>query len=339
MSVGKGGRMASAPRLSLATRVILINGLLLAVGAVLLILSPASVSSRPSTHQVLVLLGGLVLLLLADVLLVRRAVLPLDRLVEQLDHARSTEPLVRLSGPERGPAGRLARSIDDLLDRIEASRRENAAAASAAQEAERSRIAQELHDGVGQSMTAVLLELTALAATAPPEARNSLERVREGVRASLDEVRSVARHLRPHVLEDLGLRSALAALTNDLFGAGDTLVRRGVLPGLPPLSDEVELVVFRVAQEALTNVARHAGARTVDVQLGVSGDQLVLTVADDGKGLAGRREGVGTRGMRERAALVGGRLEVAGQDGGGTRVTLTIPLATGQPTPASEVAG
>lgn len=321
--------MQPSPRLSLSGRVILVNGALLTAGAAVLALSPASVSSRPRGGELAVLVLGLVVLVAVSSLLVRRALSPLDRLPGQLDHARSSEPLERLPETGQGLAGRLAHSVNDLLDRIEESRRENAVAALAAQEAERSRIAQELHDGVGQSMTAVLLELTALSADAPPGTQERLQRLREGVRASLDEVRSVARHLRPHVLEDLGLRSALAALTNDLFRTGDVLVRRGVVPGLPPLGDELELVVFRVAQEALTNVARHAGARTVELRLGLQGDHLELHVADDGRGSAGRPEGVGTRGMRERAALVGGTLEVAPRDGGGTRVTLRVPLPEG----------
>ena len=81
----------------------------------------------------------------------------------------------------------------------------------------------------------------------------------------------MARRLRPHVLEDLGLRSALAALTNDLFGHVDTDVRRRIMPGLPELDDAIELVVFRVAQEALTNVARHANASTVELSLDARG--------------------------------------------------------------------
>ena len=178
------------------------------------------------------------------------------------------------------------------------------------------RAAQELHDGVGQSLTAVLLEL----AGSP-----DLDRVREGVRSSLDEVRRVARHLRPHVLEDLGLRSALASLTQELFATGGVHVRRAAVPGLPKLSDETELVVFRVAQEALTNVARHAHATTVDLNLGVQGGDVVLTVADDGRGMPPDADGTGLRGMRERASIIGGSLDVRRREGGGTAVTLRVP--------------
>jgi two-component system sensor histidine kinase UhpB len=155
-----------------------------------------------------------------------------------------------------------------------------------------------------------------------PEA---LERLREAVRASLEEVRGVARQLRPHVLEDLGLRSALAALTTELFGQGDTLVRRGIMPGLPQLDDARELVVFRVAQEALTNAARHAQAGTVVLSLEVQGNGVVLSVRDDGVGIRPGAMGTGIRGMRERAALVGGTLQITTEDPHGTRVLLTVP--------------
>lgn len=306
--------------LSLSTRVILINGLLFAIGTAVLALSPATVSSRPVLSESVVLLVGLAVMIVANSMLVRRSLLPLDRLIQHLAHAESD---ARVPVPPEGLARRVSQAVNDLLDRIDDAQRSSAAAALAAQESERSRIAQELHDGVGQSLTAVLLELKLVSDTGVP-----LDRARDGVRASLDEVRSVARTLRPHVLEDLGLRSALAALTQDLFGATGTHVRRGIMPGLPPLADDVELVVFRVAQEALTNVARHADATTVDISLGIVGHEIELRVSDDGRGLPDHADGTGLRGMRERAALVGGSLGVVRRDGGGTLVTLRAPVAT-----------
>ena len=145
-------------------------------------------------------------------------------------------------------------------------------------------------------------------------------------RDSLDEVRRVARQLRPHVLEDLGLRSALAALTTDLSEHGGTHARRAVSPALPDLDATVELVVFRVAQEALTNVARHAGA-----PLGRGAARPAR-----GRRRAHRRrrrprprpgdDGAGLRGMRERAGSSAAPLDVARREGGGTVVTLVVPV-------------
>nr|WP_281363222.1 sensor histidine kinase [Nocardioides perillae] len=210
-----------------------------------------------------------------------------------------------------------------------------------AEEAERARIAQDLHDGVGQSLTAVLLELAAAERSMAPEERAAVAAAREGVRAALEEVRVAARRLRPHVLEDLGLRSALVALTTDLFAATDVAVHRAVVPGLPAMSEATELVVFRVAQEALTNVARHADARTVRLRLGPVGAHVELVVEDDGRGVdpaAPATQGTGLRGMAERAAGVGGSLSVTRREGGGTRVRLLVPAAppAAAPTAAPE---
>lgn len=306
-------------RLTLSTRVILTNGVLFALGTALLAFSPATVSPEPVVSEVVVLVFGLSVMILANALLVRASLRPLDQLLGDIAAARGSERAELLPVPDRAPAHDLAQAINDLLVRIEEGRRERDVAALAAQEAERARIAQELHDGVGQSLTAVLLGLGRLDDP-------SLEPVREGVRNSLDEVRRVARQLRPHVLEDLGLTSALTSLTTELFADQDTRVQRGINPGLPPLDEAVELVVFRVAQEALTNVARHARAGEVALTLGMKGDHLVLTVADDGIGIPPGATGTGLRGMAERAALVGGRVRVSRGDGGGTRVTLEVPL-------------
>lgn len=316
--------MISTHGFSLTSRVVLTNGLVFGLGTALLALSPATVSQQPLLSEVVVLVVGLSVMILANSLLVGASLRPLDRLVGQLDRARTTDPIERVPVPTAGMAHQLATAVNHLLSRVESGQRASNVAALAAQEAERARIAQELHDGVGQSLTALLLEIGVLAETQPtPEA---MERLREGTRSSLDEVRAVARQLRPNVLEDLGLRSALAALTTDLFTHVDTHVRRGIMPGLPDLDDATELVVFRVAQEALTNVARHAHARTVELSLGMRGDNLVLTIGDDGVGIGREAEGTGLRGMRERALLVGGVLDVHKRAGGGTTVTLAVPV-------------
>jgi two-component system sensor histidine kinase UhpB len=319
--------MARAHGFSLSTRVILINGVLFAAGTAVLAFSPATVSYEPLLSEVVVLAVGLSVMILANALLVRAALAPLDRLVEQLDHARTTDPIERVPEPGSGLARRMAVAVNDLLGRIESGQRASSVAALAGQEAERARIAQELHDGVGQSLTAIMLEVGLLAETASEPAATALRGLRESTRAALDEVRGVARQLRPHVLEDLGLHSALAALTTDLFTHGKTHVKRAIAPGLSPLDDTVELVLFRVAQEALTNVARHAEARTLELSLTQRGREMVLVVADDGRGIRHGADGTGLRGMRERAALVGGHLDVRRREGGGTVVTLVVPVA------------
>lgn len=326
--------------LLLSARVIAINAAVFAVGTGVLAFSPATVSSQPVLSEALVLVIGGVVLIAANAWLVRHTLRPLDSLSAQLDRA-APDPESRVSVTDDAISRPLSLAVNDLLARIDAAHRAADIAALTAQESERSRVAQELHDGVGQTLTACLLQLELLARSgaqgdgAAHEA--ALVDVRESVRGALDEVRRVARSLRPHVLEDLGLKSALAALTRDLFEHTDVHVHRGIAPGLPELDDAAELVVFRVAQEALTNVARHADARTVRLTLSAVGDDVRLEATDDGRGLgrapAGTAdsegtadtEGTGVRGMRERASLIGGRLDLGPAEGGGTTVMLTVP--------------
>jgi two-component system, NarL family, sensor histidine kinase UhpB len=220
----------------------------------------------------------------------------------------------------------LIETFNAMLTRLEIERGTSNARALAAQEAERHRIAQELHDEIGQGLTVVLLGLERAARNAPTDLAADLVLIQESARASLDEVRDVARRLRPGVLEDLGLVSALNALATDLTTHHSIHVRRGFAPGLPALTPETELVIYRVAQEALTNCARHSTADTVELSLARSGDAVALRVADNGRGLADFSEGSGIRGMRERAMLVRGDLSISPRVGGGTQVRLITPL-------------
>jgi two-component system sensor histidine kinase UhpB len=306
-------------------RVVAVNLVIFAVGTAALVLSPATVSARPLASEVVVLLLGVAVMTAATALVVRSMVRPFDQLVHRLDHELSADPIELLPVDDDGIAGRVASAVNDLLGRIEREQRAAGASALAGQEGERARIAQELHDGVGQSLTAILLEAGRLAGS-DHVAPEDVARIRDVARDSLDEVRRVARQLRPHVLEDLGLRSALSALTTDLFEHGGTHARRTISPALPDLDETVELVVFRVAQEALTNVARHAGATSVELRLAPRGEDVVLVVADDGRGVPRGADGTGLRGMRERAGLVGGTVDVARGEGGGTVVTLVVPV-------------
>ncbi|PKH38946.1 two-component system, NarL family, sensor histidine kinase UhpB [Nocardioides alpinus] len=303
----------------------LINGAVLVVGALVLVLSPARVSSDPVPSEVLVVGIGLAVVLVADALLIRWALAPLQRLIARLGDIERLEP-TRLPEEGSGPVLGIAQSVNGLLLRLAEERRTGDARALAAQEAERHRIAQELHDEVGQSLTVVLLGLKQVESHAPSELVEELAAVRESARAGLDDVRRVARRLRPGVLEDLGLTSALAALATDFADHSGAAVRRSFAPGLPPLSPEAEVVVYRVAQEALTNAARHADAHAVELSLRRLGDWVVMEVNDDGRGFEGLDEGSGLMGMRERAALVRAELSVISQPRRGTTVRLRVPV-------------
>lgn len=280
-------------------RVVLINGAVLTAATLTLVLSPVSVSRHPVWSESLVLGAALLVMLVTNALLLRSSFKPVEKVVAE---------------------------YDALFERLEDERAASSAKALAAQEAERHRIAQELHDDVGQQLTVVLLGLKQLEQRAPAEFAEELAALRESTRDGLDDVRRVARELRPGVLDDLGLANALASLTHDFAEHSSASVRRVVSPGLPPLDAQTELVIYRVAQEALTNAARHAGAAAVELSLTRAGDQIVLSVSDDGSGFDVRREGAGLRGMHERARLVAGGLTITSSPTG-TIVRLTVPAS------------
>jgi two-component system sensor histidine kinase UhpB len=189
-------------------------------------------------------------------------------------------------------------------------------------------VARELHDQIGQTLTAVAIEAGRAARGEPALAQQALFDLADGVRGSLDEVRRIARELRPEALDDLGLVNALIALCARVGANNDLEVRRDLQADLPPLSQEVELVIYRVAQEALTNTVRHSGATTVTVSLVADTDSVTLRVSDDGMGMPAQLPGdtAGIAGMRERALLIGGVLSVGSGAGGGTEVQLMVPI-------------
>ncbi len=313
-------------RLPLYWQVFLINGLVFVVATVTLALSPARVSAPVLPREWIVLLGGLAVMLATNAVLLRASLRPVDRVVREMqsvDHLHTGDRLPELG---EGPGGRLVASYNAMLDRLDAERSASTARAVAAQEAERHRIAQELHDQVGQDLTVVLLGLSQLEGRVPPEVAEEVALLRDSARASLDDVRRVARELRPGVLDDLGLVSALAAMCSDLTVHAGIPVRRTVSPGLPDLGPERELVVYRVAQEALTNATRHARATELHLSLARIGDTVVLEVTDDGRGASPIVPGAGLLGMRERASLVGGSVRV---DTGLRGTTVRLELALG----------
>ncbi len=320
--------MRAVTRLPLFWRVCLINGVVFLLGTALLAFTPATVSSRVVLSEAVVLVVGLGVIVTTNALLLRGSLAPLDRLARRMDAAELSGTA---SGGSRdawsggGVAVGLEQSFEAMMARLERERRLGTERALAAQEAERSRISRELHDEVGQNLTVVLLGLSRAVDRAPVEMVPELESLREAVRAGLEDVRGVARRLRPDVLADLGLQAALVALTRDIGAQAGLRVRRSLGLALPDLPEDVELVVYRIAQEALTNVARHAHASGVEVALSRQGTALVLTIADNGRGLRGAVPGAGVRGMTERAELIEAELSIGGREGGGTVVRLVVP--------------
>jgi two-component system sensor histidine kinase UhpB len=196
-----------------------------------------------------------------------------------------------------------------------------------AQEEERRRLARDLHDEVNQALTAILLRLEALSHDAPPELADEFAEVKRLVNQAMAELLQLARQLRPTALDDHGLLPALAThlrrfaaqtgIDADLRTAGEAT----------DLEADQEIALYRVAQEALANVARHADASRVEVDLDTSGPSLELRVRDDGRGFntLSRRNGLGLGGMAERARLVGGELTIDSEPGRGTELVMRVP--------------
>ncbi|WP_329190177.1 HAMP domain-containing sensor histidine kinase [Actinacidiphila glaucinigra] len=317
--------------MSLYWRIFLLNGAVLVVATVLL-LGPVTVSTPVLLGEALVLGVGLVAMLVANALLLRVGLAPLQRLSRAMNSADLLHPGGRPAVTGSGEMSALISTFNTMLDRLESERATTSARVLSAQEAERQRIAQELHDEVGQTLTAVVLQLGRSADLAPDPLKDDLHQVQETTRAGLDEIRRIARRLRPGVLEELGLHSALRALAGEFTSPGLTVVERWG-PALPAFDDETELVLYRVAQEAVTNAARHSGADRVEIHLGAApGGGAELLVRDNGKGIGDAPEGAGMRGMRERALLIGATLTTGAAPAGGSDIRLGVPApAVGGP--------
>ena len=315
---------------SLTRRVVAANAAVLTAVAVItvLVFSPGDVSSPVALKELAILAGALVVMGLLNLALMRRLLAPIEHL---RDFVRTVDPLrPNQRAPVEGAdteASELAVAFNEMLERLEHERMDSARRALDAQESERLRVAQELHDEVGQSLTAVLLQLARLAKGLPESEQQVLADTQETARESLQEVRRIARSLRPEALDDLGLASALQVLAERIEEQSLLRMETELERDLPQLADHEELVIYRVAQEALTNVARHAGAATASLSVVERSGSLVLTVRDDGVGVGDAPEGTGVRGMRERAVLIGARLSWADrEDGEGGEVVLELPL-------------
>jgi two-component system sensor histidine kinase UhpB len=314
--------------LPLLWRVFALNAAVLAAAVALTVAVLPPRFEPPAEEEASILVASLALMLVINLLLLRHSFAPLRRLTEVMRDVDLLHPGQRV--PVEGSASEvleLGRSFNEMLARLEAERHESASRALAAQEAERLRVAQELHDEVGQGLTAVLLDLARAERQSPNTLRDPLREIQESVRASLEDARRIALELRPEALDDLGLAAALVVLADRLDERTDIEVEHNIEPRLPELDYERELVLYRVAQEALTNVARHSSARRADLSLTCKDRKLELRVRDDGQGLRGApAPGGGIRGMRERALMVSADLNIVNRPGGGVEVALDLPL-------------
>ncbi len=316
--------MARRP-LPLYWRVFAVNAGLLTAIAIVLVVAPVTISFPIAVFEGIGVLVGLVVTIAINALLLRHAFAPLARLEQRMETVDLLRPGQRLQIGRDDEIGSVLGTFNRMLDRLEAERQESGRRVLAAQEAERVGIARDLHDEVGQVLTGVLLQLNSIAESAP-EHEEALGEARQAVRRALDEVRRISSDLRPEMLEQLGLVSALTELTSSFSRVTGIAVERQFTTALPKLAPEVELAIYRIAQESLTNVARHAQAQRVVVSLEPGRGSVVLRVADDGRGFAGTQtEHGGLRSMRERAVLVDGALAIKPAPEGGVEVRLEVP--------------
>jgi two-component system sensor histidine kinase UhpB len=313
---------------SLYHRVFLLNAAIFIVATLVVAITPATVSFPVEVTEAIVLVSGLGAILILNAFALRAAFAPLERLMRSMRRFDPNRPGERLEAAGTQEVRELVVVFNDMADRLEDGRRESGRRAVAAQEAERWRVAQELHDEVGQALTGVLLRLEALARRAPAGLRPDVRAVQEATRETIERVSLVVRQLRPEALTDLGLAKALAALASRVEEESGLRIKHRVTSSLEDLDDESELVVYRVAQESLTNIVRHARATEVELTLDRGENSSVsLQIRDNGIGLRGATPRYGIIGMHERAMLIGATLAIEDLAEGGVQVTLTAPLA------------
>jgi len=279
--------------------------------------------------QLLVLMLVLALTFCLNLWMLQRRFGPLENLIERIEQVDPAAPeTFQLGADPVEEIDRLGRSFNRLLERVDHERSRSGQLVLRAQEEERGRVARDLHDEVNQALTAVLLRLEALGQDVPSAQRADVDEIKRLALQTMDELVNLARQLRPAALDDHGLVTAIEAQVRG-FGERTGIQARLETTGDPAgLDDDKQIVIYRVAQEALLNAGRHARASRVDVALAAGSDGASLRVADDGSGFdpaAARADGLGLEGMAERARLVGGQLDLRSAPGAGTELTLRVP--------------
>ena len=316
-------------RRALFTQVVALNAALIILAA-LFAASLAGLQLEETGRVVLVIVSAAVISLFVNLAVLRSRFEPLEHLIEEMEKVDLSRPGANLPPSFDGRAEteeveRIELAFMRMMRRLEAERRRAGTAALRAQEQERARVARDLHDEVNQSLTGVLLRLEAARKAAPPELEDEIDETKALANQAMRELLSLARQLRPTALDDLGLNAAVAGLVEnlELSGVEASFESDGDFSDLPA---DRQLVVYRVAQEALSNAGRHAEAKRIEVRLRGSGTDVELEVADDGRGFAFAEAegGLGLTGMRERALLVGGEVTMESRPGRGTKVRLRI---------------
>jgi two-component system, NarL family, sensor histidine kinase UhpB len=322
-------------RPALLTQILAVNAVLIAAtvlaATVTVHLDPDAVADR---RRLWLLIAAVAATVLVNGLVLRRRFAPLEQLIAAMESVDFSARRSAGASPssEVQEVARLRQAFDRMLERVETERARTASAVLHAQESERARVARDLHDEANQALTGVLLRLQATAQDAPEALRDELRETQRVATQAMEELLRLARELRPAALDDLGLAAALRTLVAE-FGRrtgirAELTVSDGALAGL---AEDPQLVVYRVVQESLSNVARHAGATRLSVSAMRGGGWCVVRIADDGRGFdpSASTGGLGLTGMRERAVLAGGRLAVRSAPGDGTTIELRLEEGAG----------
>lgn len=334
-------------RLSLFEKVILVNTLMLVGEAILgFWLTSHALENRHYLIDTAFIVGATVLSLCINFLLLRASFQPLFSLLATIRSISAGQIQARASTrPADTEIGELAQAFNSMLDQLDKTRREQAMLILQTQEEERRRVALELHDESSQNLTALLvhteflqqalqtLPASALTSEARELLSDGLQQLTHVSQHTLESVRTLALQLRPAVLDDLGLHAALRWLAEDCR----TRFHIQVEVTLPVIANTksstnypalYETTLFRVAQESLTNVARHAQASHVSITLQQNAQQIELRICDNGQGYEATQShaGLGISGMRERVALLNGTFSLTSATGQGTTIVTTLPL-------------
>ncbi len=314
---------------ALVSQILAINSLLIAATVIAAsTVTPLHFDSANGKRQALILAAAVLATVLVNGVVLRRRFAPLEQLLATMESVDVARPGTRVavSRDDSREVRRLHDAFNRMLARLEDERAATSAAVLHAQEAERARIARDLHDEVNQALTGVLLRLRAIEPDAPPALQAELHEIQNAASQAMAELLSLARELRPATLDDHGLEAALRSRVDEFSHQTGTPTTLSVAADLGPLDAQDQLVVYRVVQESLSNVARHADAQGVRVELARDDGRPLVRIADDGCGFTGpgRDGGLGLTGMRERARLAGGWLEVHSKPGEGTTIELRL---------------
>ncbi|MBK9710172.1 MAG: ATP-binding protein [Kouleothrix sp.] len=330
-------------RIRLFYKILLVNSAIVALGAIagtiITTRHALAFPSAPRYELIAAFAGaGLAISFVLNYLALRLALSPLDRLQSAVDQVRCGQLDVRVDtgtlSDER--FDRLAATFNQMLETVSQDSRQLHQLSQAilqAQEDERQRLARELHDEAAQALTSLLVRLRLLECAEDPAAvQLHVKQLRSLTSQALEDVCKVALELRPTILDDLGLLAALGSRVDEFNATNPARATLSVAGLSDRLPQPVELTCYRVVQEALTNVARHASAREVRVAVCRAPGLITLEVRDDGAGFdmaalrARSANRLGLRGMRERLALLGGELAIESHPGLGTRLCARLPL-------------